>query len=292
MLKSMTGYGRAEVKDRTFGEFYVEIQGINRKYCDININLPKNLLALESKIRDIITVDITRGRINVFVGHIKSHIAQRLNINTDLVKEYYGVLKKVKRELKLKGELDISLISGLKEFIMQTEPQVDVLKVWPVIEKALKNSIKNFQAMREKEGIAISCHIEEPLKDIEGYIAKVKNISPQLVINFKEKLENRLKEAGISVSYTDERVQKEVAILAEHSDITEEINRMESHISQFKSLMKKNESVGRTMDFLIQEMMRETNTMGSKAMHSEISTCVVNMKSLLEKIREQIQNVE
>lgn len=292
MIKSMTGYGRAGVKDRAYGEFFVEIQGVNRKYCDININLPKHLLMLEPKIRDVIQAHVTRGRINIFVGQPKGYELHRLDINANLVKEYYGILKRLKKELKLKGELDINLLTGLKEFLIFSEPEIEIQRVWPIVEKALKGAIKNFQIMREKEGATISRQIEEPLKDIEDRITEIEHIVPHLVGSFKERLENRLKEVGLTVNHADERVQKEVAILAEHIDITEELNRMRSHITQFRSLVKKDEPVGRTMDFLIQEMMREMNTMGSKAVHTEISTHVVYIKSQLEKIREQIQNVE
>lgn len=292
MLKSMTGYGRAEAKDRKYGEFFVEIQGINRKYCDINVNLPKHLLMLEPKIREIIQANITRGRINVFVGQQKMGEMHKLYINDSLVKEYYKMLKKIKKDLKLKGELDIGLIAGLKEFIIALEPEVDPTNVWPTVKHALNGAIGHFQTMRDKEGTTICHQVEKPLEDVENRIIQIGGIVPNLVENFKKRLEGRIKEVGLTVSHTDERIQKEVEILAEHTDITEEINRMKSHIAQFRGLEKKDEPVGRTMDFLIQEMMREMNTMGAKAVHSEISTHVVHIKSQLEKIREQIQNVE
>lgn len=292
MLKSMTGYGRGEARDRIYGEFFVEIQGVNRKYCEINVNLPKYLLALEPKIRNVILANVTRGRLNVFVGQPKGSECYKLYINKGIVKEYYGILKRLKNELKLKGELDIGLLVGLKEFFVLSEPQIEPYKVWPVIERALKGAIKNFQAMRKKEGSTIAKQIEGPLKDIENRISQIEGIAPQLVEHFKTRLENRLKEVGLSVTPVDERVRKEVGILAEHMDITEELNRLRSHLGQFRSLMKKDGPVGKIMDFLIQEMEREVNTMGAKAVHAEISTHAVYMKSQLEKIREQIQNVE
>lgn len=292
MLKSMTGYGRSGARDRTNGEFFVEIQGVNRKYCDININLPKHLLSLEPKIREVIISHITRGRINVFVGQPKGYEPHKLRINTNLVKEYYGILKKIKKELKLKGELDINLMAGVKEFLVFSEPEIEPQKAWTVVEKALKGAVRNFDIMREKEGATISHQINGPLTDIDTRITDIERTVPQIIGNFKKRLEDRLKEAGLTIGNTDERIQKEVAILAEHMDITEELNRMKSHLGQFRSLMKKNEPVGRTMDFLIQEMMREMNTMGAKTVHSDITTYVVYVKSQLEKIREQIQNVE
>lgn len=293
MLKSMTGYGKGETVSPSYGRFTVEVHSVNRKYCDVIINLPKQLLILESKIREIIQKDITRGRINVYISHPKEETkTQKLTINTELAKQYINGIDKIKKELNLKGELDLNLLSGLKEIIIHTDFEINPERVWNTIEKALRKAINAFRKMRIKEGDTIAHQIEKPLKEIEKYLGKVRNLVPKLIKHFKNKLEKKLKEVNINVSNADERVQKEVAIVATHMDITEEINRMESHIKQFKSLVKKNEPVGRTLDFLLQEMMREINTMGSKAVHTEISTYAIYIKSQLEKIREQIQNIE
>jgi len=292
MLKSMTGYGRCEVKDKTFGEYFVEIQGVNRKYCDININIPKHFLSFENKVREIILEYATRGRINVFVGQQKAYGKDEVSINTNLIKEYYKALKNVKKELKLAGEIDIGLLSGVKDFITISETEGKPAEIWPIIEKALRGALKQFQSMREKEGVAIVKQIENSLVDIEKRVLLIEAIVPDLLKGFKERLESRIKEIGLTVSDKDERVQKEIAILSERIDITEELHRIRSHFSQLKLLLKKNEPVGKTIDFLIQEMMREINTMGNKAAHTEISTHVVYIKSILEQMREQIQNVE
>lgn len=292
MFKSMTGYGKGEAVSRPYGRFTVEVHGVNRKYCDIIINLPRQLLVLESRIREIIQSGVTRGRINVFVSQPKEIFGHKLFINTDLAKQYFRSIKKLKKELKLKGELDLSLITSLKEIVTYLEPETDPRRVWPVLERALKKALGEFNQMRIKEGMTIARQIEKPLFDIEEHLQEIGGLVPQLAERFKERLESRLEETRISVSHTDERIQKEVAILAEHMDITEELNRMKSHIAQFRSLVNKRQAVGRTLDFLLQEMIREVNTMGAKAVHTEISTQVVYIKSELEKIREQIQNVE
>jgi uncharacterized protein (TIGR00255 family) len=292
MLKSMTGYGRCEVKDKACGEYFVEIQGVNRKYCDININIPKHFLSFENKVREIILEYATRGRINVFIGQQKIYGKDAININTDLIKEYYKALKNVKKELKLSGEIDIGLLAGIKDFITVSETEAKPAEAWPVIERALRGALKQFQSMREKEGTAIIKQIENSLMDIEKRVLSIEATIPSLLKGFKERLESRIKEVGLAISNTDERVQKEISILSERIDITEELHRIKSHFVQFRSLMKKNEPVGKTIDFLIQEMMREINTMGNKAAHTEISTHVVYVKSILEQMREQIQNVE
>jgi uncharacterized protein (TIGR00255 family) len=288
----MTGYGRAEIKDKVFGEYFAEVQGVNRKYCDININMPKHLLSLETKVREIVLKFATRGRINVFVGQKKSCGKNTVNIDTALVKEYYKALGKIKKELKIGGAIDISLLAGIRDFITLSEDESAPIKVWPVIERVLEEALQKFQSMREKEGTAIGRQIEDSLKDIEKRVSAIEVVVPSLLKGFKERLETKIREVGIAISDKDERIQKEIAILSEKTDITEEIHRMKSHIVQFRALVKKNEPVGKTMDFLVQEMMREINTMGNKAIHTEISANVVYIKSILEQIREQIQNVE
>ena len=293
MPKSMTGYGRSEVKSRIHGGFYVEIQGVNRKYCDINITVPKSMLVLEPKIRAMVAASVARGRINVHVGQARIHEEHKLlHFNMDLVKEYYRNLKAVKKQLGLKGDLDIGLINGCKEFISFKELELKPASVWPPISQGLKKAIKGFQDMREKEGATICRQIKKPLSNISQRLQQIKTVTPELLDYFITRLQKRIKDLGVSAKTDDERIQKEVAILAEHTDITEELNRMQSHLDQFRTLMNKNEPVGRAMDFLLQEMMREMNTMGSKALHTDILTHVIYIKSQLEKVREQIQNIE
>lgn len=289
MLRSMTGYGRAEESDRVYGRFFVEIQGINRKYFDLSINLPKNLLMLETKIRDVVLRDVSRGRVNIFIGQEKR---DQLIINKPLIKKYYKAIKEIKNELKMKGDVDINLLAGLKEFITVTESGTGSSNVWKIVERCLKDALKKFQAMREKEGKMILRHIDKSLEDIETHIEGIEVIVPGLEKSFMDRLLAKIREIGLSTGDTDERVRKEVAIIAERCDVTEEINRMKSHIIQFRNLADRNEPIGKTMDFLIQEMMREINTLGNKTGHAEISKHVIFVKSELEKIREQVQNVE
>jgi uncharacterized protein (TIGR00255 family) len=170
----------------------------------------------------------------------------------------------------------------------ESDPSV----IFPIIEHALKTALVDFESMRKKEGAATAKHISTLLQDIEDKTKEIENHVPAILKVFHDKLINRLKEIQQTISDTDERVKKEVALLAEHSDIAEETTRMKSHISQFRGLLKKEESVGKTMDFLLQEMMREINTMSSKAVDIKISPLVVSVKSSIEKIREQIQNIE
>jgi len=292
MLKSMTGYGRADAIDKKYGRFVIEINGVNRKYRDININLPGHLLALEQDIRKIAQKEISRGRINVSVTQQCPEQDHKLSIDTVAARQYLKSIKNLKKDLKLKGEINIGLILGLKGVIAYPESKASPINSLSAVKEAFKKALKKFNIMKLREGKIITQQIEKNLKDIENYIKKTEEITPKIAEEFKARIENRLKEAGINVSSDDERIAKELAILADHVDITEELNRMKSHIQQFRAVERKNEAIGKTLDFLLQEMMREANTMGSKIVHKTISQHTIYIKSQLEKIREQIQNIE
>jgi len=288
----MTGYARSIISTNEYGTFVIELHTVNSKYRDLIFNMPRQILELESKIRGIIQAHITRGRINLFISQPKGTTIANLSIDTRLAKQYIGNLRKIKKDLNLGGSVDIDSIYGLKELVVYKDQDINIGKIWPKLEKALKNTIKNLNKMRGKEGGTIKKHIELPIKNITKVLNEIDKKIPQLIDHFRKNLISKIKEAGVNINHADERIIKEVAILAEHMDITEEINRMKSHISQFRSLLNKNEAVGRTLDFLLQEMIRETNTMGSKTVRTEIPTKVVYIKSQLDKIREQVQNVE
>ncbi len=292
MLRSMTGYGRGEAKSREYGMLVVEIQGINRKYCDIHVHLPHQLLSLEPEIRRIIQKHIARGRINVFVSLSSDARKGKIHIDKTLIKQYLRTLKGLKKELKLAGELDLNLIAGLKDIIIQPGVELNPNLAWPPMERALTEGIKKFNETRQKEGAGIARQMKTLLADIKIYVDKIEKIMPRLADHFKERLLHRIREAGVNISDQDERVQKEVAIMAENEDISEELQRSKAHLKTFAGLFNKNQVVGRTMDFVSQELLREVNTIGSKALHTEVSPHVIHIKSQLEKIREQIQNIE
>lgn len=292
MLRSMTGYGRGEAKSKEYGILVVEIQGINRKYCDIHVHLPHQLLSLEPEIRGIIQQHVARGRINVFISLSPDENKGRIHIDKELAKQYLRTLKGLKKELKLSGELDLNLIAGLKDIIIQPGLDLNANLAWPVVEKALYMAIKKFNQTREKEGAGIARQLKELLTDIRADIEKIGELTPQLADHFRERLFSRIREAGVNIVDQDERVQKEVAILVESEDISEELQRAQAHLKVFSGLFNKTEVVGRTMDFVSQELLREVNTIGSKAMHTTVSPHVIQIKSQLEKIREQIQNIE
>jgi uncharacterized protein (TIGR00255 family) len=289
----MTGYGRGDAGKDGF-KFTVELNSINRKQSDISINLPKELIELESRIRDEINAHLSRGRINVVVAFHRSNAKAEDQVELDmgLAKAYHRAIQKLQKEIKLNGSLTLDTILRAPGVMKLAETTVDAESVWPHVEAALRKAIGGLVKMREKEGKFLANDLSERLSLLEGGLELIRKTAPEIITRYREQLHARIKEAGLDVSLDDERLVKEVVFFADRADISEEITRLSSHLKQFRDCLKSNEPVGRTLDFLAQEMGREINTIGSKANAAKISQQVVKMKAELEKIREQIQNIE
>ena len=292
-MRSMTGYGRGDAAKDGF-KFTVELNSINRKQSDISINLPKELIELEPRIRDEINAHLSRGRINVLVGFHQSNAKAEEQVELDmaLAKAYHRAIQKLQKEIKLNGSLTLDAILRAPGVMKLAETAVDAEGVWPHVEAALRKAIGGLVKMREKEGKFLTNDLAERLGLLTAGLGLIRQTAPEIAKRYREQLHARIKEAGLDVSLDDERLVKEVVFFADRCDISEEITRLSSHLNQFRDCLKSNEPVGRTLDFLAQEMGREINTIGSKANAAEISQQVVKMKAELEKIREQIQNIE
>lgn len=292
-MRSMTGYGRGDAAKDGF-KFTVELNSINRKQSDISINLPKELVELEPRIRDEINAHLSRGRINVVVAFHRSSAKaeEQVELDVALAKAYHRAIQKLQKEMKLNGSLTLDTILRAPGVMKLAEASMDAESVWSNIESALRKAIMGLVKMREKEGRFLANDLTERLNLLEGGLELIAKSAPETVTRYRAQLHARVKEAGIDVPMDDERLVKEVVFFADRCDISEEITRLSSHIKQFRDGLKSNEPVGRTLDFLAQEMGREINTIGSKANAAEISQQVVKMKAELEKIREQIQNIE
>ncbi len=292
-MRSMTGYGRGEAAKDGF-KFTVELNSINRKQSDISINLPKELIELEPRIRDEINAHLSRGRINVVLAFHQSNAKAESPVELDmtLAKAYHRAIQKLQKEMKLNGPLTLDTILRAPGVMKLAETTVDAEGVWPHVEAALRKAIGGLVKMREKEGKFLADDLAERLGLLAGGLEVIRQKAPEIATHYREQLHARIKEAGLDVSLDDERLVKEVVFFADRADISEEITRLSSHLKQFRDCLKSNEPVGRTLDFLAQEMGREINTIGSKANAAEISQQVVKMKAELEKIREQIQNIE
>ena len=292
-MKSMTGYGRGECAKEGF-KFTVELNSINRKQSDIAVNLPKELIELEPRIRDVINTQLSRGRINVVVAYHRaaSKPEEQVELDVALARSYHRAIHKLQKEMKLDGPLTLDTILRAPGVMKLAETTVDPESVWPGVETALRKALSQLIKMREKEGKFLATDLSRRLAMLEAGVDKIRKIAPETVSRYREQLHARIKEAGLDIALDDERLVKEVIFFADRCDITEELTRLGSHLVQFHETLKSTEPMGRTLDFLAQETNRELNTIGSKANAAEISQEVARMRAELEKIREQVQNIE
>ncbi|MBO3444173.1 YicC/YloC family endoribonuclease [Clostridium sp. CCUG 7971] len=293
MAVSMTGFGRGEYKDDNY-YFLVECKTINHKYADINIRLPRKISFLEDKARNLIKDHVKRGRVDLYIK-LDFLGSEDVNLKFDetLATQYVGILKQIKEKFDLVDDISVMNVAKFPDVVKSEEKEEDEELLWSMFKKALEEALVKLKEMRSEEGKKLAEDIAMRCDLLKNYIEEIEKYSYNVVIDYKEKLNNRISEILENPSIIDEnRLAQEVAIYADKSSITEEIVRFNSHIEQLKKTVVKNESIGRKIDFLIQEMNRETNTIGSKSSDLNITNLVVEVKSELEKIREQIQNIE
>lgn len=293
MAISMTGFGRGEYKNDNY-HFIVECRTINHKYVDINVRLPRKISFLEDKIRNIVKDYVKRGRVDLYIK-LDLIGSEDVNLKFDekLASQYVNILNNIKSTFDLNDDITVMNIAKFPDIIKCEEKEEDVDLLWEMLKLALEESLKNLKEMRCEEGIKLSNDIDTRCDLLKDYIEDIEKYSYNVVNEYKEKLNSRIAEILENPSLIDEnRLAQEVAIYADKCSITEEIVRFKSHITQLKKAIHKDESIGRKIDFLIQEMNRETNTIGSKSSDLNITNLVVEIKSELEKIREQIQNIE
>lgn len=293
MAVSMTGFGRGEYKDDNY-YFLVECKTINHKYADINVRLPRKISFLEDKARNLIKDHIKRGRVDLYIK-LDFLGSEDVNLKFDetLATQYVGILKQIKEKFDLVDDISVMNVAKFPDIVKSEEKEEDEELLWSMFKKALEEALVKLKEMRSEEGKKLAEDIVMRCDLLKNYIEEIEKHSYNVVIDYKEKLNIRISEILENPNIIDEnRLAQEVAIYADKSSITEEIVRFNSHIEQLKKTVVKNESIGRKIDFLIQEMNRETNTIGSKSSDLNITNLVVEIKSELEKIREQIQNIE
>ena len=289
----MTGYGRGEAA-RNGVKLTVEISTVNRKQAELSLYLPRELDALESRARDEINARISRGRIVARVGLSATNgDGSGVNLDADLAKRYAREYRKLAKELKLKDDLGIDTILRAPGVLKQTDEGLDVESLWSTLRKAVRDALGELLTMRNCEGANLKKDLQQRIGTMQKAVKKISKLAPSTVKRHRDHLHERLSSAGLELGKgDDERLLKEVAMFADRIDITEELTRLESHFGQFADSAKAKGPVGRTLDFLSQEMNREINTIGSKANDASVSRLVVTLKSELEKFREQVQNVE
>ncbi len=293
-MKSMTGYGRGECSQDGF-KVTVELSSVNRKQTEISVTLPREMEMLEAQIREVIHRHISRGRLTVRVTlHAgASLLSARMHLNVPLAKAYARELTRLARQLKLPGPVTLDQLARAPG-VLQTDEELAVDEdFWPGVEEALKRAISRMIIMREREGAHLSADLAKHITIMRRCVERIRKQAPKVAEHYRQQLLERIKTAGLEApGVDDERLLKEVVYFADRSDISEELARLQSHFGQFDHCRQAREPVGRTLDFLAQEMNREVNTIGSKANDSLISREVVTLKAELEKFREQAQNVE
>ena len=288
----MTGYGRGEV-DHNGAKFSVELNSVNRKQSDIVINLPRDLNELEPRIRQTINEKISRGRTNVVVAlHNGENSTRTLALDAALARSYHEAMRALQKELSAPGEITIGTILKAPGVMRLPEENIDANKVWPAVERALNTALAELIKMRESEGKHLAKDLIHRLKMVRAELKEIRALYPGVVKKYRDAMLERINKAGLDIPIDDERLLKEISFFADRSDISEELTRLESHLAQFAHHLRKNEPVGRTLEFITQEIFRELNTLGAKSNDAAISQHVVACKAELEKIREQIQNLE
>lgn len=291
MPRSMTGFGRAKFEQNA-REYQIEIKSVNYKYNDVSVKLPRNISYLEEKIRASVSKSIARGKVDVFVSFINnSSMGKNIKINNEIAKIYIEELRNLAEETGIEANFRAIDISKMPDVLMiQNEEDEDL--IMNEIQKPLNEAIENFILMKETEGKRISQDLKERINNISEKVEKISENSTGLIDEYIVKLEARIKEI-LKVDVVDEtRLAQEVVIFADKTSIQEELTRLRSHISQFTDILENNAVVGKKLDFIIQEMNREINTIGSKSGSLEITNLVIDVKTELEDIREQVQNLE
>jgi uncharacterized protein (TIGR00255 family) len=287
----MTGYGRGTaVFDGR--QIAVELSAVNRKQAEISLNLPRALIELEPRVRDEINAHLSRGRLTVAVGlHVKRS-GKTGAINLAAAKAYRDQLKALRKALKLGGDITLDQVLRGPGILETDEVEIPTEKAWPALHKALKAALDQFVRMRKREGEALADDLPSRTLALQKNVKTIGVLAPKVMEHHRGLLLERAVKAGLEIGASDERLLKEIVFFADRSDISEELTRLRSHLDQFFTHLGKDEPVGRTLDFLLQELFREVNTIGNKANFLAISQIVVGMKTELEKLREQVQNIE
>lgn len=289
MLKSMTGYGRGSNE-----YFIIEIQAVNHKFCDIKVVSPSFMTFLENKIKEYVKEKIARGRLYIPINYKNVETPfNKFQVDEELARTYLNSFRKLGKSLHLKDDLKLSHIIGINGIVSKNFVVEDKDKLWGWLKPPLSKALDELISTRIMEGRKIDTEFKTRLKSIKELVTEIEKRTSQVVLEYREKLQNRLHTLKIDKEIFDEtRIYQEIAIFADRCDITEELLRLKSHLQQFEDSLFLDTPVGRQLDFLAQELNREINTIGAKTGDIKIIQLVLNVKSELEKIREQIQNVE
>ncbi|MGH8015183.1 MAG: YicC/YloC family endoribonuclease [Candidatus Zixiibacteriota bacterium] len=292
MMNSMTGFGKAEMTIK-FVRCTAEVTSFNNRFLELSIKLPRQLSSLEGQLRELVGDNFSRGKVSVYISYDETGAdAAKYHINMEAFKSYYGQLAKIQKKFKIPGQVQISDLLALPEIFGSMSESIDEKKIWPIVEKTAIKALDQMSAMRAKEGAALAGDMVKRLVIIKKHLEMVKSDSRSVVDKMREKLKARIEEVLGSTNIDQTRLEQEVVFYADKSDITEEYTRFASHIEQFENAFKLKEPVGKKFNFLLQEMNREANTIAAKSSELNIAKATLVIKEEIEKLREQVQNVE
>jgi uncharacterized protein (TIGR00255 family) len=295
MIRSMTGYGRGEFVCES-GHLYAEVKSVNSKTCNVGVRIPDAISSFESQVVNYVKTRIKRGQISVSIELNRDGLTsgKKVIIDRELVKDYFNQLESLRDELSLTDPINLINLTNLPGVISLEETKEDIEQIWNTAYQALVNSIDQCVQTRETEGSAIALDVVEHLGDINQLIERISVRSPMIIEEYRQRLQKRLNDLTQNVITIDEsRLATEVAIMADRCDVSEELVRLRSHVSQMQNILQESEEpVGRQLDFILQEINREANTIASKANDLQISSDCIQLKYEIEKVREQVQNIE
>jgi uncharacterized protein (TIGR00255 family) len=291
-MQSMTGYGRSEVRHAHLA-LTVEARSVNHRYLDIALRYPRIYAPLEARMKQRVSAYCSRGRIDITLVPQESTDARRaLLLDHTLAQQYYDALQRLQESLGLPGTIDLSQIASLRDVFRVEEASADVENDWDIIAQGLDAALQALQTMRRQEGEVLRRDFSQRLQAMAQHSQSIRQRVPQVVVEYQQRLEQRVKELFAQFDLDPNRVAQEAILFAERSDITEELTRLDAHMQACTRLLSSSEAVGRKIEFLVQEMHREVNTIGSKSNDTVIAHSVVELKSELERMREQGQNIE
>jgi uncharacterized protein (TIGR00255 family) len=292
MVHSMTGYGRGEIQAPS-GVCVVEVRSLNHRYCEIAVKTPRSVAAIENRLREAVRSRFSRGRFDVHVSvDFRAVSSRKLVVDHALARQLYLALTELGRELGLHQPVNLATLMEMREVMRVEENEHTVEGLWPAIEEALDSALANLEQMRIAEGESLGRDILQRIQLIEAWVEQIRSRLPALLADYRQKLEARISRHFGDIEIEPTRLAQEVVLFAERSDVSEEMTRLHTHLGEFKRLLQVQDPVGRKLDFLLQEMNREINTTSSKIADSDVAALVVDIKSELERIREQAQNIE
>ncbi|MFZ5980404.1 MAG: YicC/YloC family endoribonuclease [Candidatus Zixiibacteriota bacterium] len=291
-MKSMTGFGRAEQKTK-YGKFIIEVSSVNSRFLDYYIKLPRQFSAMENKIRELVSDRLHRGKINLNIELEENDTAVgQYNINMKALRAYHKQLRAAQKELKLTGEITVRDLLLLPDVALPETKEFDLDAVWKALQKVIDKALSALVAMRNQEGLALEKEMNKRLNLMVATIKEVESKTVDAVKTYREKLTKRINELLESHDRDSLRLEEEIVLFADRTDIAEELSRLQIHVEQFRKSLKIKEQIGKRLNFILQEMNREANTIGSKSSEFSISSHVINLKEEIEKLREQVQNIE